>query len=179
LYAWGGRTGKVSSRRFLRDAMIHNGALPVSPGAALFRLFDLRKHLAIEIPSPSVRGFADHGAGPDLLLFLRTAAEYPAVAHLPEPLAYFRDHAGSISRAGGDWLDSAYAQARIWFGAEQPDPQWLNRAFGGYWVQRMKAARRWVDPKELASGFLMPRMRRPNYLAAFWYGVMRARAARE
>jgi glycosyltransferase involved in cell wall biosynthesis len=179
LYAWGGRCGKVPSRRFLRDAMVHNGALPCSPGATLFRLADLRKHLAMEIPSSSMRGFADHGAGPDLLLLLRTAADYPAIAHLTEPLAHFRDHADSISRAHGELLDSAYAQARIWFGSTQSDPQWLDRAFGAYWVQRMKAARGWVNPNELAAKFLVPGMPRPHYPAAFWYGISRGLGERD
>jgi len=173
LYAWGGRSGKVSSRRYLRDAMVHNGVLPCSPGATLFRLADLRKHLVTDIPSPSVCGFAEHGAGPDLLLSLRTAAEYPAVAHIAEPLAYFRDHADSISHMHGKQLEKAYAQARIWFGAMQADPQWLNRAFGGYWAQQMKATRGWVNPKNLAAEFLSPEMPHPEYARALLHGLRR------
>jgi glycosyltransferase involved in cell wall biosynthesis len=176
LYAWGGRNERVSSYRYLRDAMVHNGALPCSPGATLFRVADLREHLTIDIPSPSMKGFADHGAGPDLLLFLRTAAGYPAVAHLAEPLAFFRDHADSISSARGKLLESAYAQARIWFGTGQADPQWLNRAFGGYWAQRMKAARRWVDPKKLDAAFLAPGTIRPHYPSALWHAMVYAAA---
>ncbi len=171
VYMWDGRAGKISSRRFLRDAMVHNGVLPCSPGATLFRLADLRKNLVIEIPSPSMRGFSGHGAGPDLLLFLQTAAAYPAVAHLAEPLAYFRDHAGSISRGNGQLLDGAYAQARLWFGSLQPDRQWLNRAFGAYWMQQMKAARAWIDPAKIEARFLTPGMSHPHYPAAFLYGI--------
>lgn len=172
LYTWGGREGKVSSRRFLCDAMVHNGALPCSPGATLFRLADLRKNLSTEIPSPSMRDFAGHGAGPDLLLLLRTAAQYAAVAHLSQPLAHFRDHAHSISREiGEDLLAGYYAQARLSFASGQSDPQWLNRAFGGYWLRRIKTARAWVGPEEIEAKFLMPGMRHPKYARAFWYGI--------
>jgi glycosyltransferase involved in cell wall biosynthesis len=172
LYTWGGCDGTVSSQQYLRDAMYHNGALPCSPGATVFRLADLWKNLAAEIPSPSMRGFAEHGAGPDLLLSLRTAAAYPAVAHVARPLAFFRDHAEAISRGNRELLDSAYAQARIWFATAQCDAL-FNRAFGGYWVQQMKKARRWLNPGEIETRFLGPGMKRPNYAAALWHGVAR------
>jgi glycosyltransferase involved in cell wall biosynthesis len=171
LYEWGRRSGKISSREFLRDAMIHNGVLPCSPGATLFRIADLRRHLSTDIPSPSMNDFADHGAGPDLLLFLHIAARYPAIAHIAEPLAFFRDHQDSLSRERSGSLERAYAQARIWFGTEQSDPRWLNRAFGAYWMQQMKERCQWVEPRSLAGEFLMPGMRAPRYPSAFWHGV--------
>lgn len=105
-YAWGGREGKFSRWICLRD-MMFNGPLPVSPCAALFRIADLRRNLFVD--------FGRDGIGPDLLLMLLTAASYPLMAHLTEPLVTFRDHPGSISHQKRAQLASGYASARIWF----------------------------------------------------------------
>jgi glycosyltransferase involved in cell wall biosynthesis len=105
-YLWGGRNGKVPRRIYLRD-MMFNGRLPVSPGAALFRVADLRRNLFVD--------FGRDGIGPDLLLLLLTAASCPFIAHVAEPLAVFRDHAGSISRQHKAQLARGYANARFWF----------------------------------------------------------------
>jgi hypothetical protein len=104
-YLWGGRNGKVPARRYLWD-MMHNGRLPVSPGAALLRMADLRKNLV---------DFGRHGIGPDLLLLLRTAKAYPEVAHIAEPLVFFRDHPDSISHQKQTELSRGYAIARLKF----------------------------------------------------------------
>lgn len=104
-YLWGGRTGKVRTRRYLWD-MMHNGRLPVSPGAALLRTADLRRNLI---------DFGRHGIGPDLLLLLLTAKACPAVAHIAEPLVFFRDHPDSISHRRQAELARGYAFARLRF----------------------------------------------------------------
>jgi len=104
-YVWGNRVGRFSRWICLRD-MMYNGRLPVSPGAALFRIGDLRRNLV---------DFGRDGIGPDLLLMLLTAASYPFIAHIAEPLAVFRDHPGSISRLKHAQLASGYAKARAWF----------------------------------------------------------------
>jgi hypothetical protein len=46
---------------------------------------------------------------------LLTAASYPFVAHVAEPLAVFRDHSGSISHQHQTQLGCGYAKARLWF----------------------------------------------------------------
>ena len=102
-YQW--HPGKSNSRRYLWDSMF-NGRLPVSPGAALLRMKDLRQNL---------HNFGKHGIGPDLLLLMLTARNYPAVSHLTEPLAYFRDHPGSISSHSRVHLRRGYALARVRF----------------------------------------------------------------
>lgn len=102
-YMW--RPGKNRSGLYLWDSMF-NGRLPVSPGAALFRMNDLRKNLI---------DFGAHGIGPDLYLLMKTAWDYPAVAHVAEPLVHFSDHPGSISRQKRTELGSGYAWARLKF----------------------------------------------------------------
>jgi glycosyltransferase involved in cell wall biosynthesis len=105
-YLWGRRSGKFSRWTYLRDMMV-NGKLPVSPGAALIRMKDLRRNLKVN--------FGRDGIGPDLLLLLLTAASCPSVAHIPEPLAIFHDHPDSISRVKKSQLARGYNRARIWF----------------------------------------------------------------
>jgi len=80
---------------------------------------DLKKNLMLEIPSPSMNNFMAHGAGPDLLLFLLTAKQSSNVAHIDEPLAFFREHNNSatikLRRTKEFLINSCYMQARIWF----------------------------------------------------------------
>jgi glycosyltransferase involved in cell wall biosynthesis len=104
-YMRGGSSGVVSSRKHLWH-MMFNGRLPCSPGAALFRMKDLRKNLI---------DFGADGIGPDLLLLMLTAKAYSKAAHLAEPLAFFRTHPGSISRQTQAQLASGYAWARMRF----------------------------------------------------------------
>ena len=82
-YHWKNLTGHYSSRLFIESSLFH-GRVPVSPGAALFRTEDLRRNLMIEIPSPTVKNFADHGAGPDILLYLLAAKAYPKIGYIDE-----------------------------------------------------------------------------------------------
>ena len=66
-YKWANGSKKLPGSHFVRDALFE-GIVPVSPGAALFRLNDLRKNLLLDVPSPTMNDFLSHGAGIDLLL---------------------------------------------------------------------------------------------------------------
>ncbi len=113
-----GETGVYPAERFLRHSILALGEMPVSPGCALFRLADLRRHLITEPFSPQVPGAMDHGAGADLLLYLRTAADYPLIAYVDEALTFFRAHPGSISVAdhqGEHVLPARYIQTQLHF----------------------------------------------------------------
>lgn len=96
-------------------ASLFTSRVPLSPGAALFRTVDLRKNLTWDIPSWNDTPFAQHGAGPDLLLYLLTACEYEHVVALDEPLVFFRAHAGSISIERSSTTREAYRQTKAWF----------------------------------------------------------------
>ena len=152
-YRWRDRPGKFASAEFLHDAM-YAGDVPVSPGAALFRLADLRDSLVEFIPSNLPGDFAAHGAGPDLLLYLLTAARYLAVAHIPEPLTFFRWHPGSISYMENARLQDCYTQARIWFASNFDRGSLLSEAISAAWFSRMKSQRRWIWPDEIRRKFL-------------------------
>jgi len=119
----------ISSDKYINDILLGYGSL-VSPGAALFRISDLKDSFMIEIPSPTLTNFSRHGAGPDLLLFLLTAIKYKFVAHIPEPLVFFREHQGSTTiRASTDksWsIRACYTQARVWFAEYYLDKKILS-----------------------------------------------------
>lgn len=112
---WRGSTGTFSSATFIKESLM-GGKVPVSPGAALFRLKDLRINLLLEIPTTEGVDFTKYGAGPDVLLYLKTAASYPKLAYIAEPLIYFRSHPDSITiRENSEMIESHYFLAKLWF----------------------------------------------------------------
>jgi len=93
---------------------------PISPGCAIFRRQDVLKNLLPEIPGASGIYGKNSGVGEDLLLFLLTALDYPKYAYIPESLAHFWAHSGSITIASGisgrgQMLLDAYANAKKYF----------------------------------------------------------------
>lgn len=120
---------KIPRDEYIESILLGYGAL-VSPGAALFRVNDLKKSFMIEVPSPTLTNFSKHGAGPDLLLFLLTAVKYKYVAHIVKPLVFFREHGGSTTvKALKDksWsIRACYTQARVWFAENYLDNKMLS-----------------------------------------------------
>lgn len=142
-YQFTRQTGVFPSSRFISMALF-NGDLPLSPGGALFRMQDLRENLLLDIPSPTVKDFYMHGAGPDLLLYLVTAAKYAKVAYIHEPLSYFRAHEGSItvSKEKAN-LTQCYRQARLWFAEQYLADHWLKRLYAYEWKRECKERGKW------------------------------------
>jgi glycosyltransferase involved in cell wall biosynthesis len=108
---------RFTSDAFIRAAVRMGGYItPVSPGAALFRTSDLRKHILTELPGITDYDFAATGAGVDWLIFGMTALHYTNVAYVCDPLVFFRQHPGSISiRNENDLVPRGYALAQQWF----------------------------------------------------------------
>ncbi len=114
---------------------------PISPGCAIFRRKDVLKNLLPEIPGASGIYGKNSGVGEDLLLFLLTAMDYPKYAYIPEPLAHFFAHSGSISIASGisgrkKMLFDAYANARKYFleySSLPPATTWENLSYFFRW----------------------------------------------
>jgi glycosyltransferase involved in cell wall biosynthesis len=71
--------------------------LTISPGCAIFRRKDALKNLLLQIPNAKGIYGKNSGVGEDLLLFLLTSFDYPKNAYIPEPLACFLSHPGSIT----------------------------------------------------------------------------------
>lgn len=154
-FRWAQGAGIWPSDRYLRDALFSPGACQYSPGAAVFRLTDLRRFLRDTFPSPRFTDFSDHGGGPDLGCFLFAAAHYPSVAYLDEPLAYFESHNDSItaSRRFKD-LFNRYHQARIQFAIENGTQRAVDRLLAQAWLQNCLHARRLLKPSDVSAWFV-------------------------
>jgi glycosyltransferase involved in cell wall biosynthesis len=141
-YRHPGGTGILSSGEFRRAAVLGSRNLPLSPGCGLFRLADLKANLVAELPLPCRPDLSSHGAGPDLLLFLLTAAGYARIGHVAEPLAFFRAHSDSLSVNGlGGEIRQSYLLTRYWFAKAYGDaPSW--RVLGNGWASASKRLRR-------------------------------------
>jgi len=155
-YRYGRGTVAIPSDEFMHASLLGEGILPVSPGAALFRLKDMKKALATPIDSPSFNDFDWHGAGPDLLMYLLVAREYPKVVCLHEPLAFFRIHAGSISvSAAHTIMHSRYFQARIWFARVTfGDGLVLKRLLCKAWLDQIFSQRSWTGFGQVCRSYL-------------------------
>jgi len=90
-------SGVFSSEKYFNDIIGMHGAYPISPGAALFRLGDLKFFLKADIPTRESSEFSKHGIGSDLLLMLQVANCYSYIGYIKKPLALFRAHQKSIS----------------------------------------------------------------------------------
>lgn len=107
---------RLSTRDYFASLASKLKPLPYSPGAALFRITDLRANLLLHIPVGCPHDFASNGAGPDVLLFALTALHHPAVVMLSKPLVFFRTHAGSFTAAdAGSAVTEGYRLALAWF----------------------------------------------------------------
>ncbi len=71
--------------------------LPLSPGCALLRRDDLVHFLGLELPEPERRGWYDHGAGPDVSIYLQACLAYARFAHLAAPRVSFLSHGANLS----------------------------------------------------------------------------------
>lgn len=152
-FRWKPESGIYPSGDYFQ-ASLGRGAVPFSPGAGLIRVADLRRNLRTDIASPSIKDFAKHGAGPDLLLYLLPAHQYPKVGFIAEPLALFREHSGTLSLSIADRLFDCYAQTRVWFGLEFGLPEYSASALTTIWLRKMREQRSWVSPRKIRQQFL-------------------------
>lgn len=134
-FFWEAKADKIPSIEFIESILSGKNCL-ASPGAGLFRMDDLRNNLRLEIPSPSFHDFQEHGAGPDLLLYLLTASMYPFVAYIYEPLAFFRIHENSITiKKKSDFCSVRYLQTKIWFAYQNADTTSLKYLLAKAWIK--------------------------------------------
>ena len=142
------KTGIYSMDDFI-TASLYGGEVPISPGCAIFRMDDLKINLLIEIPSPTIKDFFSHGAGPDLLLYLLAAKAYPSFGFVSEPLCFFRAHEGSISIADKtQYLSRCYMQAKVWFAESYYDTIQINDYYIHAWYQHCRAEGKIIKPSE-------------------------------
>ncbi len=134
----GARDVTMPSRRFI-EGVFSDGPFPFSPGCALFRTADLVRNLRLDIPNRQGSDFRTHAIGNDLLAFLLTAYDYPRVVLVGEPLAYFREHAGSISVAAGRGrLIHHYDLVKAFFAATVLKDRGLERTLNAHIFLHLK-----------------------------------------
>lgn len=110
------RDGVYPSRHFVDGSLVPGDRFPVSPGCALMRLKDMKRNLRLSLPGSEIADFDAHGAGPDLLLYLLTAARYEYFACMREPLCFFRIHPGSLTiNDPNRYIPRCHQAARDWF----------------------------------------------------------------
>ncbi len=153
-YRFPGRTGVLPSSQFI-DVILSGGDAPYSPGCALFRLEDLRASLLPCIPSPSISDFESHGAGPDVLIYLLTAVRYRKIAHIQEPLAFFRAHGGSLSLSDRrQHLLRCYRQAKIWFALQYADERATRAVCAREWKRECREEGEWRSPRAVLGQYM-------------------------
>lgn len=140
-------TRTFPSDTFLVGSLTTRRRFPVSPACALFRLDDLRRNFVMELATTPAVDLSATGAGVDLMLLLLAASRRPLVAHIPEPLAFFRAHAGSISTDGrGGQVALQYALTKSWFAREHGWPELIPTILAWHWLGQMRASHRPMSP---------------------------------
>lgn len=108
----------VLSNDYFRRYLVAEPSSLVSPGAALFRKRDLIAGFVQYLPGFEEDIFSYLGAGPDLLLFLRTMEKYHHVAYTNRTDVFFRVHDGSATtstiKTGTRPIRISYNKSRAW-----------------------------------------------------------------
>ena len=152
-YEWQNQSGHYPIINFI-NSILWASNVPASPGAALFRMVDLKRNLKLEIPSPVPRNFLKHGAGPDVLLYLLTVITYQKIGFVSEPLCFFRAHKGSITIQNVDnQIRDSYNQAIVWFAENHLDSTLVSKVVIKYWLQEIKANRKWFSHSFIAKRY--------------------------
>ena len=113
-----------------------NGIQVTTPISGLFRREELLDSILIEIPNPFGIDYGGHGAGPDQLIFLLVARNYPWIRCVNRRLVAMRAHEGSITFTTRD-LNLAREWAR-WYFVENYWPEAMNRYRSMLWLKSFK-----------------------------------------
>lgn len=149
-YATPSESQQLSSQRYF-DLLVPNKQLqiPYSPGAALFRMADIRANLRVEIPTKIPRDFSKNGAGPDVLLFAFTALNYKTVAMLAQAEVFFRSHPGSFTTLdSGNEVTEGYRAAIAWFCKTQLAGRHWASYVARSWLADIKKNRSLISPSK-------------------------------
>jgi len=141
---------KISSERYFNLLIpCKQSQIPYSPGAALFRMVDIRANLRIEIPTKIPRDFSKNGAGPDVLLFILTALSYKTVAMISEAEVFFRSHPGSLATLdSGNEVTEGYRAAIAWFCKTQLTERHWASYVARTWLTDINKSRAFISPNK-------------------------------
>ncbi|MFN6303469.1 MAG: glycosyltransferase family 2 protein [Planctomycetota bacterium] len=113
-----------------------NGIQVTTPISGLFRREELLDSILIEIPNPFGIDYGGHGAGPDQLIFLLVARNYPWIRCVNRRMVAMRAHEGSITFTTRD-LNLAREWAR-WYFVGNYWPEAINRYRSMLWLKSFK-----------------------------------------
>lgn len=107
-------SGILSANLFI-DGHLFLGSdfYPVSPGCAVFRKKDMLEALSHSFNDEFDLGFSEHGAGPDLGIYLLTAMKYPYFFYVNKSLAKFRAHENNLSKLEKVKISYAIVKSQI------------------------------------------------------------------
>jgi hypothetical protein len=144
---------RISSKDYASCAL-RSGDAPISPSGVLMRTSDLVCSMAVDIPSPTITDFAEHGGGCDILTLLRVAKAYKFVARSPLPLVFFRSHDGNLTKTlGGGKGHARYLQARVQYAMEVGEERALKRLLAEAWIMQSWRRRAFLRLEETSRQF--------------------------
>lgn len=140
-------SGDISTDSYF-DLLV-DAKVPYSPGAAIFRMADIRANLQLSFPTCIARDFTKNGAGPDVLLYALTALGYHHVVMIPSAEVFFRAHAGSFTMADSEnEVTKGYGSALSWFFRTKLDQAHWTAYVAHFWLGRVRCARKWVSLRQ-------------------------------
>jgi len=144
---------RISTDEYVNSVMFAD-AMPLSPGACLFRREDIERNYKSDIQSPIDRKIEDHGAGPDLLSMLLTAARYDYICLMNQPVNIFREHEGSLSISkSGKRLSDCYVQAKVNFAVEYFSQSELRKVVAYIYTYRCVGYKEIISPLKFIKEF--------------------------
>lgn len=120
---------------------------PYSPCASLMRKESFLRNLHTSFDTAQPHAYDRHGAGPDCMVQLLTASQFQHVAHVNQPLVYFRSHAGSFTAENlNNQVHSAYLACLSFYAKHKLD---RGTFLGFLFLTWLDSIRRggWVSPK--------------------------------
>lgn len=132
---------RLSSERYFE--LLLTARVPFSPGAAIFRMGDVRENLRLSFPTCIPWDFTKNGAGPDVLLYALTALSYKTVVMLPMAEVFFRVHDDSFTIANIDnEVTKGYRTALAWFCKAKLTPSHWVGYVARTWLSKVKSSRK-------------------------------------
>lgn len=126
--------------------------VPFSPGAAIFRMLDMRENLRLSFPTCIPRDFTKNGAGPDVLLYALTALNYKSVVMLPVVDVFFRMHSSSFTIANSDnEVSKGYQAALAWFYRAKKGRDLWARFVAQAWLSTVKHSGKFLSLSRFCS----------------------------
>jgi len=132
--------GKLSNKEYFEKLI--SKLITYSPGAAIFRMSDIRENLKCSFPTRLQCTFERNGAGPDVMLYAQTALRYKYVVFSPTRDIFFRAHPGSFSIGSEkDDVQRNYTASLALFCKKHLDRSVWSKHIAKAWTSKVKKNR--------------------------------------